>query len=35
LHGVDIPRGVKARDHLAASGMPQSLLEFARDCFPQ
>ena len=34
LHGAEIPRGVKPRDYITASGAPPSLLEFAKDCFP-
>lgn len=35
LHGASIPKGQKARDYVAASGIPPSLAEFAKDCFPQ
>ena len=34
LHGAQIPRGQKPREFLTASGMPESLKAFARDCFP-
>lgn len=35
LHGAQIPRGQKARDYVTASGLPPSLAEFAKECFPQ
>lgn len=32
--GAPVPRHMKARDYLAASGMPSELAQFARECFP-
>lgn len=34
-YGVDIPRGVKARDVVTASGIPPALAELAREAFPR
>ena len=34
LYGVPVPRGVKARDVITASGVPPDLARFAREVFP-
>ena len=34
-YGVPVPRGQKATQVIAASGIPPDLAEFARSCFPQ
>lgn len=34
MYGVSVPRGVKARDVLAASGVPPDLADFAKSVFP-
>lgn len=34
LYGVQVPRGQKPRDVIAASGIPPDLARLAKDCWP-